>query len=189
MDEFDFIAEELDSKRKESWKPVETFIKSLQKGSLCLDIGCGNGRDCKTLIDNGVRAIGLDSSEKIIQIASKNVNTEFVAGDATNLQFKDESFDNILCIAMLHHLGSENKRIRALKEISRVLKKDGRCLISIWWKRGLVGDRNLNWIGNKEIFYHFFSKDELTELVKKAGLKLERNFLAGSNFYLMIKKN
>ncbi len=54
---------------------------------------------------------------------------------------------------------------------------------------GLVRDRNLNWIGGKEIFYHFFSKDELIELVKKAGLEVERSFLAGSNFYLIIKKN
>ena len=49
-----------------------------------------------------------------------------------NLNFDDNSFDNILCIAMFHHLLTEEDQKNAMKEILRVMKPGGFCMITCW---------------------------------------------------------
>lgn len=50
------------------------------------------------------------------------------------LPLKDESFDAILCAAVVHHFSTPERRLRAFKEIARVLRKGGKALVSGWSK-------------------------------------------------------
>lgn len=52
--------------------------------------------------------------------------------DCLNLPLKSESMDSILCIAVLHHISSEERRLQVLKEALRVLKLNGTGLITVW---------------------------------------------------------
>jgi ubiquinone/menaquinone biosynthesis C-methylase UbiE len=50
------------------------------------------------------------------------------------LPLLDNSFDAVICAAVVHHFSTQERRVRAFKEISRVLRKKGRALVSGWSK-------------------------------------------------------
>jgi predicted SAM-dependent methyltransferase len=51
--------------------------------------------------------------------------------DCKRLAFRDGIFDNILLVAVLHHLASEETRISALKECWRTLRLGGTLYLSV----------------------------------------------------------
>ncbi len=89
-----------------------------------LDLGCGNGASTANI--KGQLVVGLDLSEKqLIKAKKRFPKREFVVGDARNLPFKNNSFDLIIAINMLHHV---NDPENVLKDCFRVLKKGGKLL-------------------------------------------------------------
>lgn len=76
-------------------------------------------------IPNTANIILTDISKGMVEIVKSRINKENISSlqaDACNLPFKDNSFDLVLASHMLYHV--EEIDI-ALKEITRVLKKDG----------------------------------------------------------------
>ena len=65
--------------------------------------------------------LGLTSG--LINKMSELPNTEVVLGDALALPFADKTYDTALCIEVIEHIDDDEK---ALSEIARVLKPDGR---------------------------------------------------------------
>ena len=53
-------------------------------------------------------------------------------GDMTNLNFPDNSFDNVISCSVIEHLTDEDKS-RAMKEMVRVLSPGGRMALSMDW--------------------------------------------------------
>jgi len=51
-----------------------------------------------------------------------------------NLPYRDESFDAALSVAVIHHLATRDRRVRALRELARILRVGGRILITVWAK-------------------------------------------------------
>ena len=76
---------------------VEKF--KVRRGSKFLDVGCGQGRFTKYMTDYGIDAIGVDLSDKAIEIASKRYpQCAFLRADLTKSGvFADETFDGIFC--------------------------------------------------------------------------------------------
>ncbi|KAL1309992.1 hypothetical protein AAHE18_17G217400 [Arachis hypogaea] len=54
--------------------------------------------------------------------------------DAVNLPYRTGFGDAAISIAVLHHLSTEYRRIRAIEELVRVVKKGGYVLITVWAK-------------------------------------------------------
>lgn len=51
--------------------------------------------------------------------------------------------DGVICIAVIHHLATESRRIQAIREIVRILRTSGRALIYVWAKnQKLVTESN-----------------------------------------------
>ncbi len=99
----------------------------LKKGKI-LDIGAGPGLVVKEFASRShhFEVIGIDISPKAIQLAKKNCdglgNVRFLVADVYQLPFPERSFDVVVCKDSLHHFDNLRK---ALKEMLRVLKKDG----------------------------------------------------------------
>jgi SAM-dependent methyltransferase len=93
------------------------------------DVGCGNGKYIK--VNENVFVIGSDRSEKLIEIVNKK-GYEGVIADGLGLGFRDECFDFCISIAVIHHFSNQERRIEAIKEILRILKKGGTALIYVW---------------------------------------------------------
>ena len=84
------------------WEREERIIdKYLKKGSSIIDLGCGTGRTTVPLVKKKYNVLGIDITPKFIQIAEEKarklgIQIKYEIGDATNLKFEDESFDNAL---------------------------------------------------------------------------------------------
>jgi SAM-dependent methyltransferase len=93
-----------------------------------LDIGTGPGDFPQRLrrSEHSGRIVGIDASAGMVAKAkSANVDVEFLEADAQSLPFADESFDVVTARHMLYHVPDIP---RALREIHRVLRANGRFL-------------------------------------------------------------
>jgi ubiquinone/menaquinone biosynthesis C-methylase UbiE len=103
-----------------------------ESGSLLLDVGCGDGKYLN--INPNVVTIGLERCpDWFTKNDSDNVpSSQYLLADITAIPFADRTFDGILCCGVLHHISTTERRIRALREMSRLLKIGGKILISVW---------------------------------------------------------
>ncbi|KAJ8675386.1 hypothetical protein QAD02_011172, partial [Eretmocerus hayati] len=112
-----------------NWPRVQQFLEQLEPGALVADVGCGNGKYLS--VNHNVFKIGVDRCTKFTSIAREKDN-EVLACDNLSLPFRDESFDAVLSIAVVHHFSTTERRVRALKELARVLRIGGKLVISVW---------------------------------------------------------
>ena len=91
-----------------------------------LDIGCGSGKSCSTLVDMGYRVTGADMSAEAVSLCSERFGgrADFVKCDALALPFPDSSFDYVVAVHVLGHIRDADIP-RVSSEISRVLRPGG----------------------------------------------------------------
>jgi tRNA (uracil-5-)-methyltransferase TRM9 len=162
---------------------VEKFV-SERKGKI-LDLGCGSGRNFVKV--NGLDWTAVDFSEKMVDYAmekSKNLGMEVDVrkADSTKLPFETNSFDVVLCFAVLHCVHSVEKREKTLKEIYRVLKSGGEALISVWGRKSprmknkdkecFVSWTSRDGKDRTERYVYIYDLDELVDLCKKIGFEI-----------------
>jgi len=108
----------------------------IEEGATVLDIGCGAGMDvliAARRVGPKGRAIGVDFTESMRRRATKSAaalglkNVEILSGDALSLPVEDESVDVVISNGVLNL--TPNK-LRAFREIARVLKPGGRLQIA-----------------------------------------------------------
>mmetsp|Transcript_17352 Transcript_17352/g.22704 ORF Transcript_17352/g.22704 Transcript_17352/m.22704 type:complete len:277 (-) Transcript_17352:18-848(-) len=128
---YDSIANQWHGTRYKAWPKVESFIKAQRKGSLFGDIGCGNGKNLPACNSVGV-GVGCDISVGLATIASTARNLEVPVADIMNLPYRSAIFDCVLCIAVLHHISTIDRRLQAISECIRVLKVGGSALFYAW---------------------------------------------------------
>jgi ubiquinone/menaquinone biosynthesis C-methylase UbiE len=91
-----------------------------------LEVGCGTGEWLAELASIGCDVVaGIDSSEKMLELARTKVSADLRHGAAESLPWSDSSFDLVLCVNSLHHFASP---IAALREAFRVLRPAGQFL-------------------------------------------------------------
>jgi len=141
--DYDKIAQEFSATRWRIWEEAEfLFNDYVMPGEKVLDLGCGNGRFFEFLKDKDIHYIGVDFSEKLIEIAkNKYPKLKFEVADALNLPFPNNYFDKIYSIAVLHHIPSKQFRLQFLQEARRVLKSNGLLILTVWEPKS---KKNLN---------------------------------------------
>ena len=100
---------------------IRKWLEELPPDARIADLGCGEGILVEELRQQGRDAIGVD-----LNYESEAV----VRDDITRTQFASESFDAILCLDVLEHLQFEDQ-VKALAEIQRLLRPDGRLIASL----------------------------------------------------------
>lgn len=93
----------------------------------CLDVGCSNGVITKLLAGNFNQVVGIDIDRKAIKKAKKDFhqkNLKFFLMDSIKLDFKDFSFDVLVCNQVYNFVDNPEKM---MSEIYRVLKPRGKC--------------------------------------------------------------
>lgn len=107
------------STSRERAREILALLKGVVlQGRTILDIGCGPAPLSDNFRYMSSRIVGLDREHRYVKQARKNFLLELVLGDATNLPFKDESFNFVLCNDVLEHIADSE---RLANELSRVL--------------------------------------------------------------------
>lgn len=133
-----------------------------------LDVGCGAGKLVKYFNDNDFDAMGCDKFPEAIKIAKiVNNSSSIQQAPATNLPFKNHSFDLVTAISVIEHL-TENGAKLFLAEAKRVLKPNGFLFMvtpnfAAPW-RHIQGKR---WFGYSDPTHtHFYTRKSLSGLLK-----------------------
>lgn len=174
--------------------------KYFASGGRTLDVGCGVGRATIPLFEKGYKVIGLDFAEKMI-MAAKSLNSaiDYRVGDILSTRFDDQEFDNILfSFNGLMLLGTYEDRLKAVKEICRILKPEGnfifttpyldnKTLKSYWFEKASSLDidvQNMTWdqqleLGDEQLedydsdfFIHVPFIPEIEKMLDEAGMKV-----------------
>ncbi|MFH1423851.1 MAG: methyltransferase domain-containing protein [Candidatus Nealsonbacteria bacterium] len=215
-DDYNSIAEDFSSTRRFVWQGLEPLYHYATPGDKVLDLGCGNGRLLQIFKDINIDYTGVDNSEKLIGIAKKtHPGATFLVADALNLPFPPNHFDKIYSVAVLHHIPSQELRLKFLEEAKRALKPEGLLILTVWdlwrgksWKLNLrfgllkllrtskldFKDVFVSWAKKYQRYLHCFTNRELIKLVKKAGFKvketgtLEMKEGGGVNIFIVAQK-
>ena len=157
-----------------------------------LDIGCGGGLLSEPMSRLGADVTGIDASIKNISVAElhakkNNIKIKYICSTPEKLNM-EKKFDVILNMEIIEHVEDIDL---FLKSSSKLLKKDGIMFVATLNKTlksyifAILGaEYILRWlpIGTHE-WDKFVKPNELIELLKKNGLKL--NKLDGMNFNLI----
>ncbi|OGZ33750.1 MAG: hypothetical protein A2174_01610 [Candidatus Portnoybacteria bacterium RBG_13_41_18] len=194
---YDKIAEVFSRTRKSVWEEFKPLAEYAHAGDRVLDLGCGNGRLVDLFKGRPIEYFGIDNSTKLIGIAkSKYPTQEFQVFDGLRIPFEDNYFDKIYCIAVLHHIPGKELRQEFLNEVGRVLKSEGKLILTTWylWQKDtgwrllfkytlkkLLGQSELDffdlmepWGKISDRYFRNFRKGELKKIIIKNGFKIEK---------------
>ena len=182
-------ADEFSKTRGYIWPCVKHYLdKNADKNNSLIELGCGNGKNLKHAINNGYNidnTLGIDNSNSLTNICNK-LGLNVILGDICNLNFINRQFDNVLCIAVLHHLSTEQLRVRAFHNIYNLCKKGGNIIITVWsfesewlgntckYKRQFTpGDNIIYWKHRDERYYYIFTREMLITFIENAKQLLD----------------
>ncbi len=167
------------------------LLSHISPNSKVLDIGCGDGRNIKTILNVTKDIVGIDNDPKAISDARAHLaatpSVQILLADVIALPFPENTFDAVTLMMTL--VNFNKNKVTALKEMARVLKQDGKIIISVYsedafdkrmemYKRVQAPiDRVEGTTVILEISFganvsEQFSKQEIEVLVEQAGLKI-----------------
>jgi SAM-dependent methyltransferase len=193
-DTYNLIAEEWhkDHQRDDWWvEGTDTFAKLLPVGAKVLDIGCGTGVKAKYLSAKGLKVLGLDFSEQMINIAKREVpEAEFVVLDMKEVGELSGEFEGIFMQASLLHI-PKNEALNVLTKIKTKLKPSGLLYIAVKEikpgrpEEEVVKESDYGY--EYERFFSYYKMEELENYFNVLGLKIiYQNSAAPGNRWLQI---
>jgi ubiquinone/menaquinone biosynthesis C-methylase UbiE len=156
----------------------------IKLGSTVLDVGTGTGVFVPYLLEKIGREgdlVCLDFSEEMIKAArakSFTGNIQYICADIENSRLADESFDAVVCYSVFPHFQDKPK---ALREINRLLKKDGKIFICHTSSRQAINDVHRS---TPEVCDHLFPENEDTHRLLSGAGFVDINISDGREDYL-----
>ena len=196
--ENEYKSPQLITKKAEPQSDALRFFKYLKKeakidlhGLNVLDLGCGTGRNANYLAQLGNVVAGIDISKTAIALAKSRAGAmkidsqvSYIVRDmGEDYPFPDEHFDLVLDITSSNSL-NDQERSNYIKEVCRVLKKDGYLFM-----RGLRKDGDKN---AKNLLKLYPGPERDTYVIKELDLVervfSEKDFREFYGKYFKIKK-
>lgn len=112
-------------------KTVKAIKKHLSRGKKILDAGLGTGTVLKSL--SGYKKYGVDISLKYLSTIQDDIH--LACAKLEDLPYKTCFFDGIICTDVLEHVLDLNK---VIKELKRILKKDGILIVRVPFNENLT---------------------------------------------------
>ena len=140
-----------------------------------LDYGCGGGWLSILLQKGGFKSVGTDISRNMVKNAKIVCpNGDFIVCDAMRLPFKDDIFDFVIGISILHHLNlkratNELKRVSLARSAFLFMEPSLLNPLSAFGRKGLLMETHTE--GEKP-----YTPDYLTNSLNMAGFTVERCF-------------
>lgn len=120
------------------WWPA---VGSGNRAPRLLSLGCGTGIDIDILTEAGYDAVGIDCGNRTKMWAGRHETGRLMLANGKYLPFEDGTFDGIFCGCVFPHVGVVGdsfqvaanygeERLSLAREMARVLKPDGKILVS-----------------------------------------------------------
>ena len=165
-----------------------------QRGGAILDVGCGTGIHLEMYQRYGCKLYGIDTSQSMLELAKARLgeSAELRLADATHMPYEGGFFDLVICMLALHEM-DERMRSKAVGEIKRVLKRDGRILFVDFhpgnprpikgWLSKLVILLSEVAAGRRHFrnYCHFMSTGGLPYLIEENTLLIEKRKIVGDD--------
>ena len=194
---YDRIGAHFAKTRVNPWPEVEDFLNG-RTGGVGLDIGCGNGRHTALLAECCDRAVGLDASRALLDVAREQAHAQssLAQGDAGRLPLASGSVDLAVYVATLHHLPTRAGRIASLTDLARVLAPGARALVSAWstdhdrFDADEGFDTTVDWTlpGGETVdrFYHIYDAEEFRADLRESGVAVRSVRVSSGNCYAVV---
>jgi SAM-dependent methyltransferase len=170
---YDKAAEDYLSVRNEDLEEMSflpEFCSYIPKDGRVLDVGCGGGLPFTKYLSEQFEVIGIDISEKQIELAKRNVpKATFYQMDMTNLNFDNDYFDGIIAYYSIIHL-PRNEQPDLFVNLYRMLKPNGVALLVLHSDDDPESFEE-DFFGEKMYWSGFDSKTNL-EILQKTGFKV-----------------
>lgn len=147
---YEAIASHFSATRHKPWPFVSSFLARQPPGSVGLDVGCGNGKNMG--VNRDVLMFGCDRSAALIALARNMWCTgssstqqkddhhvqqggpppppaavlpraDATVADSLALPFRDGCADFVICIAVIHHMSTRERRIEAIRQLLRCIRR------------------------------------------------------------------
>ena len=164
----------------------------IESNSIILDIGCGGGRNIERFaeqISKNGKVVGIDYSEvsveKSIELNMKFIEegiVEILQGSVSTMPFDDETFDIVTGFETIYFWPDI---INDLKEVHRVLKKDGLvffCNEAVYREGEMEKFKDLIELLDMKIY----SEEVLKKLLEKTGFKDFKAFINDENDWICV---
>ncbi len=179
---------------RERYLVTWSMLEGLGEGDRVLEVGCLPGHLTVLMKTAGLRVRGVDIDPSRMQpIWDKHViRVDTVDIEREPLPYEDDSFDACIFTEMLEHL--RVNPLHSLREIARVLRPDGRLLLStpnitpihrvgFLFGRDYQGDPvkefgKLEWLGHMG-HVRLYSRGEVLRFLEHAGFTVEEVRLEG----------
>lgn len=142
---YEAIAPHFSLTRHSPWPRVAAYLAAQHAGAIGLDVGCGNGKYLD--VNPTLHMLGSDRSNELVRLArsrgsapedasaTQNSNntagkaeekapggfvasgTEVAVADGLALPYRLGAFDFVICIAVVHHLSTKERRVEAIGEL------------------------------------------------------------------------
>jgi SAM-dependent methyltransferase len=156
-------------KEKKNTGVKPKVITKLTRGTQILDIGFAQDPNPFLKDPIGIDIQKVQKPENYKEIHAVNLNKE-------KIPFKNEIFDTVIAADIIEHL--ENPSL-LLRECNRVLKKDGKFIISTphanyWWT--IIHNWFLRWIKDDDVGQHLsnWTKLDMVRLLRRNGFYVEK---------------
>lgn len=152
---------------------LDKFSSMLMVDSLICDAGCGpSGHIGKYLVDKGHKVIGIDLSQRCIDIAtSYNPQMEFKVMDIMHTDFRNDFFDAIISFYSIIY--TPKAYIATMfSEFNRILKINGKLLIVVkkGAGEGLIEDE---WYEGDKVYFTHFLENEIKDFFSQSNFDID----------------
>lgn len=163
---------------------IARLLLGLGPGDLVLDVACGPGNFsrefARAVTDEGL-VVGIDASRTMLTrgaadlAATGLVNLALIRADATELPFRNATFDGVCCFAALHLFADP---LGALDQMRRALAPGGRIALMTSVRRQFTLPP-LNPVLERASGARIFDPDEIVGALQDRGFENVRQRLAG----------
>jgi SAM-dependent methyltransferase len=162
------------------WRDLKTARATQAEQSPALnilDVGCGTGANLEMLSEFG-EAEGVDVSPEALSFCRERGLEKVRLGEAEKLPYDDSSFDLVTGLDVVEHLDDD---VAGLKEMRRVLRRDGRAVF-------FVPAFMFLWGVQDDISNHRrrYTLKGLQRVVREAGFEVERASYVNLSFFAPI---
>ena len=168
---------------------IDRELAKLNKLGKVLELGCGNGKYTRQIINAAEHITATDLSGDMLTVAAEKLkdfkNLTLEPADCYKLEYTDETFDSVFMANLIHVV---LKPELALKEARRVLRKNGKLIILSFTTDGMTPE-NIETMKKRylKVFGAFPEKkspmllNDLVKLVKDSGFQVTEAGLVGAD--------